>query len=97
MFGLSVWEIGLICIIILVFVRPEELPRVMRKIGNLYGKATGSSRRMMQNLQTNIDFNEDSSDSNLSIEPTAGSESKWDVSSRKRNATVDNTEKQEKE
>lgn len=97
MFGLSVWEIGLICIIVLVFVRPEELPRVMRKIGNLYGKATGSSRRMMQNLQTKVEFDEDSSDSNLSIGPTARSELERDVSPKKRDATVDNTKKQEKE
>ena len=51
MFGLGVWEIALICIVVLVFVRPEELPRVMRKLGTLYGRVTGSSRRIMRQLQ----------------------------------------------
>lgn len=51
MFGLGVWEIALICVALLMFVRPEELPRVMRKLGTLYGRVTGSSRRIMRQLQ----------------------------------------------
>jgi Sec-independent protein translocase protein TatA len=59
MFGLGVWEIALICVAVLVFVRPEELPRVMRKLGTLYGRVTGSSRRIMRQLQYPPEFDDD--------------------------------------
>ena len=59
MFGLGVWEIALICIVVLVFVRPEELPRVMRKLGTLYGRVTGSSRRIMRQLQFPPELDDD--------------------------------------
>ena len=59
MFGLGVWEIALICVAVLVFVRPEELPRVMRKLGMLYGRVTGSSRRIMRQLQFPEELDDD--------------------------------------
>jgi Sec-independent protein translocase protein TatA len=59
MFGLGVWEIALICVVVLVFVRPEELPRVLRKLGTLYGRVTGSSRRIMRQLQYPPELDED--------------------------------------
>ena len=59
MFGLGVWEIALICVAVLVFVRPEELPRVMRKLGTLYGRVTGSSRRIMRQLQYPPELDDD--------------------------------------
>ena len=51
MFGLGIWEIALLCIALLVFVRPEELPKVMGKLGQWYGRVTGSSRYIMRQLQ----------------------------------------------
>ena len=51
MFGLGIWEIALLCIALLVFVRPEELPKVMGKLGQWYGRVTGSSRYIMRRLQ----------------------------------------------
>lgn len=59
MFGLGVWEIALICVALLVFVRPEELPRVMRKVGRLYGRVTGSSRRIMRQFQYSMELDDD--------------------------------------
>lgn len=59
MFGLGVWEIALICVALLLFVRPEELPRVMRKLGTLYGRVTGSSRRIMRQLQFPEELDDD--------------------------------------
>lgn len=59
MFGLGVWEIALICVALLVFVRPEELPRVMRKVGRLYGRVTGSSRRIMRQFQQSMELDDD--------------------------------------
>ena len=73
MFGLGVWEIALICMVVLVFVRPEELPRVMRKLGTLYGRVTGSSRRIMRQLQFPPELDDDpqQSDPGHSIDPNA--------------------------
>ena len=51
MFGLGIWEILLLCIALLVFVRPEELPRVMGRLGQWYGRVAGSSRYVMRRLQ----------------------------------------------
>jgi Sec-independent protein translocase protein TatA len=51
MFGLGIWEIALLCVALLVFVRPEELPKVMGKLGQWYGKVTGSSRYLMRQFQ----------------------------------------------
>jgi Sec-independent protein translocase protein TatA len=76
MFGLGVWEIAMICIVVLVFVRPEELPRVMRKLGTLYGRVTGSSRRIMRQLQFPPELDDDpqQGDPGHSIAPPDGNE-----------------------
>ena len=73
MFGLGVWEIALICIVVLVFVRPEELPRVMRKLGTLYGRVTGSSRRIMRQFQFPPELEDDpqQGDPGHSIDPNS--------------------------
>lgn len=58
MFGLGIWEIALLCIALLVFVRPEELPKVMGKLGQWYGRVTGSSRYIMRRLQEPFEFDD---------------------------------------
>ena len=76
MFGLGVWEIAMLCIVVLVFVRPEELPRVMRKLGTLYGRVTGSSRRIMRQLQFPPELDDDpqQGEAGHSIAPPHGNE-----------------------
>ena len=59
MFGLGIWEIALLCIALLVFVRPEELPKVMGKLGQWYGKVTGSSRYIMRQFQEPFEMADD--------------------------------------
>ena len=59
MFGLGIWEIALLCIALLVFVRPEELPKVMAKLGQWYGRVTGSSRYIMRRLQEPFELGDD--------------------------------------
>lgn len=59
MFGLGIWEIALLCIALLVFVRPEELPKVMGKLGQWYGRVTGSSRYIMRRLQEPFELDDD--------------------------------------
>ena len=59
MFGLGIWEIALLCIALLVFVRPEELPKVMGKLGQWYGRVTGSSRYIMRRLQEPFELDDE--------------------------------------
>ena len=59
MFGLGIWEIALLCIALLVFVRPEELPKVMGKLGQWYGRVTGSSRYLMRRLQEPFELDDE--------------------------------------
>ena len=59
MFGLGIWEIALLCVALLVFVRPEELPKVMGKLGQWYGKVTGSSRYIMRQFQEPFELEDD--------------------------------------
>jgi len=58
-FGLGIWEIALLCIALLVFVRPEELPKVMGKLGQWYGRVTGSSRYIMRRLQEPFELDDE--------------------------------------
>ena len=51
MLGLGFWEIALISVMVLIFVRPEELPRAMRYLGKFYGRITGTTEKFYQNLQ----------------------------------------------
>ena len=46
MFGISLPEVILILVVIIIFVRPEDLPRFLRSAGRLYGKA----RRMYKEI-----------------------------------------------
>ena len=62
MFGLGIWEIALLCVALLVFVRPEELPRVMGKLGQWYGRVTGSSRYVMRRLQEPFELEDEQPD-----------------------------------
>lgn len=40
MFGLGISEIITLIIVFLVVVNPKDLPKIVRKIGNIYGKFT---------------------------------------------------------
>ena len=51
MLGLGFWEIALISVMVLIFVRPEELPRAMKYLGKFYGRITGTTEKFYQNLK----------------------------------------------
>jgi Sec-independent protein translocase protein TatA len=38
MFGLGIWELVIIIIVVVLFVKPEDLPKFFRKVGKLYGE-----------------------------------------------------------
>lgn len=40
MFGLGFTEIIVIVVAALIFIRPKDIPRVLAKLGRLYGQAT---------------------------------------------------------
>jgi Sec-independent protein translocase protein TatA len=62
MFGLGIWEIALLCVAVLVFVRPDELPKVMRTLGSFYGRVTGTSRHLMRQIQQPVELDDDDDD-----------------------------------
>lgn len=45
MFGLGLWEIGIIALVIVLFVKPSELPRAARRVGRVVRKVQTASAR----------------------------------------------------
>ncbi len=45
MFGLGLWEIGIIALVIVLFVKPSELPRAARSVGKVVRKIQTASAR----------------------------------------------------
>ncbi|MDR0554257.1 MAG: hypothetical protein LBG76_05605 [Treponema sp.] len=39
MFGIGLSEILIVCLVIIIFIRPNDLPKFLRTMGRLYGKA----------------------------------------------------------
>ena len=39
MFGIGLSEIFIICLVMIIFIRPNDLPKTMRTVGRYYGKA----------------------------------------------------------
>ena len=55
MFGLGFFEIVVIAIVALIFVKPKDLPGVFRKIGWIYRKAMrqiGEARKIIREVET---------------------------------------------
>lgn len=55
MFGLSMWEIAIIALVILFFVGPKRLPDVAKSIGKGYGEFKRTFNEMKQTV--NVDDN----------------------------------------
>ena len=45
MFGLGLWEIGIIALVIVLFVKPSELPRAARTVGRVVRRVQTASAR----------------------------------------------------
>jgi Sec-independent protein translocase protein TatA len=65
MFGISLPEVVLILIIIIIFVRPEDLPKFLRSAGRLYGKAKrmykeviGVTNQVVKEINSIADLND---------------------------------------
>jgi sec-independent protein translocase protein TatB len=46
MFGIGFSEIIVLLVIIIVFVRPDDLPKFLRTLGRLYGRARAACREL---------------------------------------------------
>jgi len=45
MFGLGLWEIGIIALVVVLFVKPSELPRAARQVGRVVRRIQTASAR----------------------------------------------------
>jgi Sec-independent protein translocase protein TatA len=51
MFGLGLWEILAIVVIVLVVINPKDWPKIVRRIGAVYGKLTQLHTSMMRMIR----------------------------------------------
>jgi Sec-independent protein translocase protein TatA len=51
MFGLDFTEILVIVVVALIFLKPEDLPKVFRRIGGFYAQITGIKNSMVNSLK----------------------------------------------
>ena len=57
MFGLSFGEVIIIILVVIVFVRPKDFPRLFSKLGKLYGRISrqvGTAKRLMSELEEEV-------------------------------------------
>jgi Sec-independent protein translocase protein TatA len=62
MFGLSFAEIIIIILVVIVFLRPKDFPRLFTKLGRLYGHITrqvGAAKDYLAELENEVKQNED--------------------------------------
>jgi sec-independent protein translocase protein TatB len=63
MFGLGFWEIAIIALVTLIFVKPEDLPKILRKIGYYYGRIKEIGRSVQSQIEETETFFWDKPDS----------------------------------
>ncbi len=63
MFGLGFWEIAIIALVTLIFVKPEDLPKILRKIGYYYGRIKEMGRSVQSQIEDTETFFWDKPDS----------------------------------
>ena len=57
MFGLGLWEIVIIVVAAIIFIRPRDLPTFLRNLGKLYRRITDLYKdmsEMMKNVENEI-------------------------------------------
>lgn len=62
MFGLGFWELAIIALVVLIFVKPEDLPKILRKIGYYYGRIKEIGRSVQTQIEDSKTFFWDESD-----------------------------------
>jgi Sec-independent protein translocase protein TatA len=51
MFGLGIWEIVIILLAVIIFIKPEDLPKFFRKVGNVYGQIKRYNREVVRKIR----------------------------------------------
>ena len=59
MFGIGIFEFVVIGLIIIIFVKPEDLPRLIRQLANIYQKVKYAYRQIIRDLNIFDAFNKD--------------------------------------
>lgn len=54
MFGIGLWELAVILVVLLVFTRPADAPQFMRKLGRLYGRFRAMSGTFRREIDAGI-------------------------------------------
>lgn len=52
MFGLGFWEIVILVLALIVFVKPVDLPKVFYRVGRIYGQLQEFNRTMRQTMRS---------------------------------------------
>lgn len=52
MFGVGWVEIGIVAVVVFLFMKPEDLPKIMRKFGNMVRQVQKFSRAVNSDLQS---------------------------------------------
>ena len=52
MLGIGLWELVVIIVVLAVFLRPQDIPRALRKLGRLYGKLTSLSSGLLREVES---------------------------------------------
>ncbi len=52
MFGLGIWELIIIIVAVVIFVKPEDLPKFFRKVGKLYGDLKRYNDEILQKFRS---------------------------------------------
>ena len=88
MFGLGFWEIVGIVVVGLILIKPREIPKLISKIGNAYGKMTHQYRsmvRMIRETESEIkykDENDEKENEDISL-PFTGDSDRTDKKPKK--------------
>ena len=51
MFGFGFWEIVVIVLALIVFVKPKELPKLLYRVGKMYGQLQELNRNLKQSMR----------------------------------------------
>jgi Sec-independent protein translocase protein TatA len=65
MFGLGLWEIVIILVAVIIFIRPRDLPTFLRNLGKMYRRITNLYKNMsetMKNFEAEIRKSADAAD-----------------------------------
>ena len=57
MFGLGFWEIAAVVIVLLLVIKPTDLPRFLRQLGGFYGRIRDFSKgvtKMMRDVESEV-------------------------------------------